>query len=52
MLRPPQSRTPSKSRNSSVNGRMTVDDFEFKEELGQGSYSTVSNAAPLSFRVP
>ncbi|KAI0743885.1 kinase-like protein [Daedaleopsis nitida] len=41
VLRPPASRTQSKSRNSSVNGRMTVDDFEFKEELGQGSYSTV-----------
>ncbi|RPD63800.1 kinase-like protein [Lentinus tigrinus ALCF2SS1-6] len=40
-LRPPQSRTQSKSRNSSVNGRMSVEDFEFKEELGQGSYSTV-----------
>ncbi|TFK92034.1 kinase-like protein [Polyporus arcularius HHB13444] len=40
-LRPPQSRAQSKSRNSSVNGRMSVDDFEFKEELGQGSYSTV-----------
>ncbi|KAI0745389.1 kinase-like protein [Earliella scabrosa] len=41
VLRPPASRTQSKSRNNSVNGRMTVDDFEFREELGQGSYSTV-----------
>ncbi|TBU41669.1 kinase-like protein [Dichomitus squalens] len=40
-LRPPASRGQSKSRNSSVTGRMTVDDFEFMEELGQGSYSTV-----------
>ncbi|KAI0695936.1 kinase-like domain-containing protein [Cerioporus squamosus] len=40
-LRPPASRGQSKSRNSSVNGRISVDDFEFKEELGQGSYSTV-----------
>ncbi|KAM5532584.1 hypothetical protein V8D89_013790, partial [Ganoderma adspersum] len=40
-LRPPASRTQSKSRNSSVTGRITVDDFEFMEELGQGSYSTV-----------
>ncbi|KAI8992856.1 kinase-like protein [Trametes punicea] len=40
-LRPPASRAQSKSRNSSVNGRLTADDFEFLDELGEGSYSTV-----------
>ncbi|KAI0823338.1 kinase-like protein [Trametes gibbosa] len=40
-LKPPPSRAPSKSRNSSVNGRLTADDFEFLDELGEGSYSTV-----------
>ncbi|KAH9895025.1 kinase-like protein [Cubamyces lactineus] len=40
-LKPPASRAPSKSRNSSVNGRLTADDFEFLDELGEGSYSTV-----------
>ncbi|KAI0769612.1 kinase-like protein [Trametes elegans] len=40
-LRPPASRAQSKSRNSSVNGRLSADDFEFLDELGEGSYSTV-----------
>ncbi|KZT65974.1 kinase-like protein [Daedalea quercina L-15889] len=42
-LRPPSSRNPSQSRNSSVNGRVatTADDFEFGRVLGEGSYSTV-----------
>ncbi|CCL99842.1 uncharacterized protein FIBRA_01866 [Fibroporia radiculosa] len=42
-LRPPTSRAQSKSRNSSVNGRIgiTADDFEFVRTLGEGSYSTV-----------
>ncbi|KAI0356286.1 kinase-like protein [Trametes cingulata] len=40
-LKPPASRAQSKSRNSSVNGRLTADDFEFLDELGEGSYSTV-----------
>jgi len=31
----------SKSRSSSVNGRLSVDDFEFGDILGEGSYSTV-----------
>ncbi|KAI0062841.1 kinase-like protein [Artomyces pyxidatus] len=37
------SRAPSKSksRNSSVNGRLGAEDFEFGEILGEGSYSTV-----------
>ena len=30
---------------------MTVDDFEFMEELGQGSYSTVSAAGRVWFLV-
>lgn len=50
-LRPSPSRTQSKSRNSSVTGRMTVDDFEFMEELGQGSYSTVSPPVRVCSRV-
>ncbi|OSD03907.1 kinase-like protein [Trametes coccinea BRFM310] len=41
VLKPPASRAQSKSRNSSVNGRLTADDFEFLDELGEGSYSTV-----------
>ena len=32
----------SKSRNNSVNGRLSAEDFEFGEILGEGSYSTVS----------
>ncbi|KAH8996399.1 kinase-like protein [Lactarius hatsudake] len=31
----------SKSRSSSVNGRLSADDFEFGDILGEGSYSTV-----------
>ncbi|THH20791.1 hypothetical protein EW146_g648 [Bondarzewia mesenterica] len=31
----------SKSRSSSVNGRLSAEDFEFGEILGEGSYSTV-----------
>lgn len=46
-LKPPASRAPSKSRNSSVNGRLTADDFEFLDELGEGSYSTVSRTVCL-----
>ena len=33
--------TRSQSRNRSVNGRLSAQDFEFGEELGEGSYSTV-----------
>ncbi|KAH9938913.1 kinase-like protein [Amylocystis lapponica] len=40
-LKPPASRAQSKSRNSSVNGRISADDFEFGRILGEGSYSTV-----------
>ncbi|KAI0789096.1 kinase-like domain-containing protein [Abortiporus biennis] len=42
-LRPPTSRTQSRSRNSSVNGRSMSSpaDFEFGRILGEGSYSTV-----------
>lgn len=36
-----QSRGPSRSRNSSVNGRIGADDFDFGRVLGEGSYSTV-----------
>lgn len=35
------SRGQSRSRNSSVNGRLCSDDFEFGRILGEGSYSTV-----------
>ncbi|KAI0958424.1 hypothetical protein AcV7_004251 [Taiwanofungus camphoratus] len=38
---PPGSRAQSKSRNSSVNGRGGAEDFEYKRELGEGSYSYV-----------
>jgi 3-phosphoinositide dependent protein kinase-1 len=31
----------SKSRSSSANGRLSADDFEFGDVLGEGSYSTV-----------
>jgi len=31
----------SQSRNRSINGRFSAQDFEFGEELGEGSYSTV-----------
>ncbi|KAH9967666.1 kinase-like domain-containing protein [Lactifluus volemus] len=31
----------SKSRSSSANGRLSADDFEFGDILGEGSYSTV-----------
>ncbi|ETW80952.1 hypothetical protein HETIRDRAFT_319474, partial [Heterobasidion irregulare TC 32-1] len=31
----------SKSRSSSANGRLSAEDFEFGEVLGEGSYSTV-----------
>ncbi|KAK7692547.1 hypothetical protein QCA50_004177 [Cerrena zonata] len=40
-LKPPASRAPSRSRNSSVNGRISVNDFEFGRVLGEGSYSEV-----------
>lgn len=36
-------RARSQSRNRSVNGRLSAQDFEFGEELGEGSYSTVSH---------
>lgn len=36
-------RARSQSRNRSVNGRLSAQDFEFGEELGEGSYSTVSD---------
>ncbi len=31
----------SKSRSSSANGRLSVEDFVFGDVLGEGSYSTV-----------
>lgn len=40
-LKPPASRAPSRSRNSSVNGRISANDFEFGRVLGEGSYSEV-----------
>ncbi len=39
---PTPSRGQSRSRNSSINGRISADDFEFGRVLGEGSYSTVS----------
>jgi hypothetical protein len=42
---PPRTRAQSRvrgSRNSSANGRVSVQDFEFGDILGEGSYSTVS----------
>ena len=44
MRRRAQSRSKSrtKSRNSSAGFRVTADDFKFEENLGEGSYSTVS----------
>ncbi|PSR71767.1 hypothetical protein PHLCEN_2v12371 [Hermanssonia centrifuga] len=38
---PTPSRGQSRSRNSSINGRISADDFEFGRVLGEGSYSTV-----------
>ena len=40
-------RARSQSRNRSINGRLTAEDFEFGEELGEGSYSTVRIFAHL-----
>ncbi|CAL1706788.1 unnamed protein product [Somion occarium] len=40
-LKPPASRAQSRSRNSSVNGRISANDFEFGRVLGEGSYSEV-----------
>ncbi|KAH8093861.1 kinase-like protein [Cristinia sonorae] len=43
------SRPPSKSRNSSVNGRgVSASDFTFGRQLGQGSYSSVMYAKSVS----
>lgn len=36
-----RSKSRTKSRNSSVGVKVQLDDFEFGEELGEGSYSTV-----------
>lgn len=33
----------SKSRSNSANGRLSAEDFEFGDVLGEGSYSTVRN---------
>ncbi|KAF7792360.1 hypothetical protein EIP86_003396 [Pleurotus ostreatoroseus] len=38
---PAPSRGQSRSRNSSVNGRLSAEDFEFGRILGEGSYSSV-----------
>ena len=38
----------SKSRSSSANGRLSADDFEFGDVLGEGSYSTVRTIYPNS----
>lgn len=47
-LRPPAPhRGQSRSRQSSVNGRISAEDFEFGRVLGEGAYSTVS-VAPAS----
>lgn len=39
--------TRSQSRNRSVNGRLSAQDFVFGEELGEGSYSTVKRATHI-----
>jgi 3-phosphoinositide dependent protein kinase-1 len=46
-LRPPQmpAAVQARSRNSSVNGRISAVDFDFGRVLGEGSYSTVSNVS-------
>ena len=36
----------SKSRSSSANGRLSAEDFEFGDILGEGSYSTVRFLSP------
>ncbi|KIM91989.1 hypothetical protein PILCRDRAFT_57018 [Piloderma croceum F 1598] len=38
----------SQSRNRSVNGRVSAQDYEFGEELGEGSYSTVKRATHIA----
>jgi hypothetical protein len=38
----------SKSRSSSANGRLSADDFEFGDILGEGSYSTVRSLSFIS----
>ncbi|KAI0342133.1 kinase-like protein [Trametopsis cervina] len=42
-LRAPQAAAPAqpRSRNSSINGRISAQDFDFGRVLGEGSYSTV-----------
>ncbi|KAH9983613.1 kinase-like domain-containing protein [Russula compacta] len=40
----------SKSRSSSANGRLSADDFEFGDILGEGSYSTVMHGTHTSTR--
>ena len=40
------SKSKSKSRSSSANGRLSADDFEFGDVLGEGSYSTVRTISP------
>ncbi|KAI0316253.1 kinase-like domain-containing protein [Amylostereum chailletii] len=48
----PRSRAPSKSksRSSSANGRTSVEDYEFGEVLGEGSYSTVMHVTHRTTR--
>lgn len=40
----------SKSRSSSANGRLSADDFEFGDILGEGSYSTVMHGTHRATR--
>ncbi|KAF8262874.1 kinase-like domain-containing protein [Lactarius quietus] len=40
----------SKSRSSSANGRLSADDFEFGDILGEGSYSTVMHGTHCATR--
>ncbi|KAI0044332.1 kinase-like protein [Auriscalpium vulgare] len=40
----------SKSRSSSVNGRLSAEDFEFGEVLGEGAYSTVMHVTHRATR--
>ncbi|KAF8265042.1 hypothetical protein EI94DRAFT_1590194, partial [Lactarius quietus] len=40
----------SNSRNSSVNGRLSADDFEFGDILGEGCYFTVMHSTHRATR--
>jgi 3-phosphoinositide dependent protein kinase-1 len=48
---PPVAPARLKSRNPSLNGRLTADDFKFGATIGEGSYSTVRSFIPLNLVV-